>query len=510
MNESVSTMLTENSPSAGLPEQLYSAQQVRDLDACAINRYLIPGSILMERAGAFALQQLRRCWPAAGRLLVVCGVGNNAGDGYVLARLALQQGLQVNLLQLGDAGKLAGAAELMAGEYRQAGGRVQPYAQRSGDLLAQADVVVDAMLGTGLQRTLEGDWARVLGEMNDAVAARMALDIPSGLNADTGRVMGTCFEADVTVTFIGLKKGMFTGLARDYCGRILFSDLGVPAALYNGPAPQAHLIDWPTLKDRLPRCRNSAHKGQRGHVLVVGGAPGFSGAARLAAEGALRAGAGLVSLATHPQHAPFLNLDRPELMVHGVGELDVLIDLISQADVLVVGPGLGRDHWSRDLLGLCLAAAKPVVVDADGLNLLADGGFPLPEGDWVLTPHPGEAARLLGLSVEEIEQDRYAALDLLRGRYHASVVLKGAGSLIADASGPVAVCAQGNAGLATAGSGDVLAGVLGALLVDAPTAGEAARRAVCLHAAAGDAAARQGARGMLASDLFAEIRGLLA
>lgn len=484
-----------------LPHALYRAAQVRAFDRTAIEVHGIPGIELMERAGAAAYDLLRKHWPGHRDLTVLAGAGNNGGDGYVVARLAHQEGLRVQVLQLADPGRLTGDAARAFSDYRDAGGRFEPY----GSLPVRPGIIVDALLGTGLERPVEGQWALAVGAVNRSRCPVMAIDIPSGLHADTGAILGVAVRADLTLSFIGLKQGLFTGVGPDCCGKIHFTALGIPAVVYGGEILSARRLDWQQQASTLAPRRRAAHKGDFGHVLIVGGAPGMSGAVRLAGEGALRAGAGLVTIATHPDHAALLNLTRPELMVTGVARTRDLDPLIERADVIAIGPGLGRGPWGRDLWGEMKGLPKPLVVDADALNLLSEG--PMRREDWILTPHPAEAARLIGTTAAEVQRDRFEAARRLQSGLGGVVVLKGAGTLIQGSSHrPPALCSDGNPGMATAGSGDVLTGVVAALRAQGLETEEAACLGVCLHAAAGDRAARLGEKGMLAGDILEALR----
>ncbi len=486
-----------------LPYALYRAEQVRELDRICIEEYGIAGAVLMERAGSAAYRLLRRRWPTARDLTVVCGGGNNGGDGYVVARLALQEGLGVRVLQLGDPSKLPGDALRMAEAYRSAGGEVAPFQHLPRD----TGVIVDGVLGTGLERRLEGRWAEALAAINHHPAPVLALDIPSGLHSDTGEAMGIAVEAEATLSFIGLKQGMFTGSGPDCCGEIHFDALSIPAATYARAIASARRIDWDRQRSLLGPRRRTAHKGTFGHVLVIGGAPGFSGAARLAGEAAARSGAGLVSLATHPQQVAAVGADRPELMCHAISDPSELRPLLERATVVAVGPGLGQSPWAQALFDAALGSGLPLVVDADALNLLKDA--PQHRDRWVLTPHPGEAARLLGCDTGEIQRDRFQAVGRLQARYGGVAVLKGAGTLVqAGGNRLPAVCSQGNPGMASGGMGDVLTGIIAALLAQGFGLEDAACTGVCLHGAAADAAAAAGERGLLASDLFGPLRRL--
>ncbi len=483
---------------------LYTAAQVRELDRIAIQERGIAGYELMSRAGRALADCVARHWPQSGRVCIVCGAGNNGGDGYVLGRLLREAGIEVTLLALADADTLSGDAARAAGDYRAAGGMVAAY---RGELPRDAELLVDALLGTGLDRPVEGRYREAIEALNRHPAPLLAVDVPSGLHADTGAILGVAAQAACTLTFIGRKRGLYTGAGGQCAGSVEFADLAVPPDIYQTQLVDVELIDEPPLERLLAPRRRDAHKGDFGHVLVVGGNVGMCGAARLAAEAAARCGAGLVSVATRDLHAPVLNAGCPELMVHAVERAAELAPLLVRATVVVIGPGLGHSAWSQQLLGRVLESDLPLVVDADALNLLAQD--PLRRDNWILTPHPGEAARLLAQSSTEIQRDRFAALERLVADYGGSVVLKGAGSLIGDAAAGVRLCARGNPGMASGGMGDVLSGVLGALLAQGLPPLEAATAGVWLHAVAADCAARQGERGLLAGDLIPWLRELV-
>lgn len=487
------------------PAPLYRAEQVRAMDRFAIGELGIPGSELMRRAGSAAFNALLEHWPAARTLSVVCGSGNNGGDGYVLARLAVEAGWDVRVYPLALPETLQGDALAACLEYQAAGGPLLDFVPAD---FEGAQVLVDGLLGTGLDREVTGLYAEVIRGMNRFDGGILALDIPSGLHADTGRTLGEAVKADLTVTFIGLKQGLFTGFGPEHCGKIVFADLDAPSSVRASQPPSAWLL--PTWQTGLPRRARGAHKGNFGHVLVVGGAPGFCGAARMAAESAARIGSGLVSLATHPDHAALMNIGRPELMCHGVSTAVELRPLLARASVVAVGPGLGLGQagWGRVLFESVLDSGLPLVVDADALNLLAIA--PLKRDDWVLTPHPGEAARLLKTTSAAIQADRFAAISALREKYGGTVVLKGAGTLIMGGATPEPfVCTQGNPGMASGGMGDVLTGVITGLLAQGLDYATAAKTGVRLHGAAGDKAAEDGERGLLAGDLMPWLRKLI-
>ncbi len=488
-------------------EKLYTAAQIRALDHCAIHDHHIPGITLMSRAAAAAFSYLLEIWPAPASLQVMCGTGNNGGDGFMIADLAHKRGIDVTVFQLGDVEKIGGDALLARQQALANGVRIVPF---DGAALAPAGVIVDAMLGTGLGGEVRGVYVDAIDAVNASGAPVLAVDIPSGLCSDTGRVLGSAVRADLTVTFIGLKRGLFTLQAPDYTGAVQLSDLGVPPEVYAAVPADCARLELESLLDCLPPRPATAHKGLYGTVLVVGGDYGMAGAAVLAAEAALRCGAGLVKVATRPEHVAALVARAPEAMPRGVNSGEDFAPMLEAADVLVVGPGLGQSPWSAQLLQLALATSKPLVLDADALNMLAVGmlGGGRPAGNWVLTPHPGEAARLLGCTTAKVQADRFAAVSALQQRYGGVVILKGNGSLIAG-GGEVLLSDYGNPGMASGGMGDVLSGVIGALLAQHLPPLEAAALGVCLHGAAADSAAGEGQRGLVASDLIPRMRALL-
>ncbi len=485
-----------------LPNNLYTAAQTRELDQLAITSFDISGTVLMERAGAAAFELLRQRWPRAKTLCIICGTGNNGGDGYVVARLAHEQGLQVTVLQVGDSGKISGDA--LAALQRLEGGGVNPV-QFEAAALAAADLVVDALFGTGLRGEVTGEAADAIAAVNDAGLPVLALDIPSGLLADTGDTPGRVVKATVTLSFIGLNQGLLTAKGPDCCGELCFNDLQLPPEVFERVPPSAQRLApaFPLLPVR-PR---EAHKGMYGHIVVAGGDIGMSGAARLAAEAALRCGAGRVSVATRYAHAAVMNVGRPEIMSHPAEREAEIRPLFEKADTLVVGPGLGQSEWAATLLAMAMTAARPLVMDADALNLLALE--PMKRSDWILTPHPGEAARLLDCTVAEIQSDRFAAVRQLADRFGGTVVLKGNGTLVCHQQ-QIWLCDRGNPGMASGGMGDVLSGMIAALLAQGMRGVDAACKGVYLHAAAADMAVKSlGEHGLLASDLLPAARRIL-
>jgi hydroxyethylthiazole kinase-like uncharacterized protein yjeF len=486
---------------------VYRANQVRELDRHATESHGVASYELMSRAAAAALRVLRAEWPRASNVHVYCGAGNNAGDGYVLARLAHEEGSGVRVLAVGAPESLKGDARRAYQECAAGGVAIERFG-RGADLGAASapEVIVDALLGIGADRPLAGDFAAAVAAINSAARPVLALDVPSGLHADTGWPLGDAVRATVTVTFVGLKQGLYLGAACDDTGRIELADLALAPELGRGVAAPLVRLGTEEIERALPRRPRSAHKGTSGRLLLVGGGPSMPGAVRLAAEAGLRSGAGLVYVATHGDSVAAVLAGRPEVIARAVGDAAAIDDLVASADAAVLGPGLGRSAWARTLWRTVLATELPLIVDADGLNLLAEE--PQARGRWILTPHPGEAARLLGISIEEVQRDRASAARTLATRFGAIVVLKGACSLVATPSSdaPLWVCDRGNPGMATAGMGDVLAGVLGALAVQTRSLEVSVRAGVLLHALAGDAAAAGGERGTLAADLLPHLR----
>lgn len=469
-----------------------------------MTRFGLDEDDLMARAGLAAWRLLLDRWPQAQRIGIVCGLGNNGGDGYVLAELARSSGRHVFVLRLGDDVK-AGAARRAADAYLHAGGEAATFIVDDG--LPQADVWVDALFGIGLHRALEGMAADVVAALNHQASPVLALDVPSGVDADSGHHHGLAIKAIVTLSFIAGKPGLYTGPGREVAGDVVIDTLGLADHVFDDLEPAARIARPEALPLWFkPRARN-AHKGRFGTVLCVGGDHGLGGAIVLCAEAAHRAGAGMVSAATRAEHVPVLLTRCPETMACAVDSTAQLKPLFDRCTVIAIGPGLGRSGWSGALLETVLAQALPMVIDADGLNLLSKSKKALEMA--VLTPHPGEAARLLRTSIAEIEQDRIASAKRLADEYGCVVVWKGAGTVVAAPNDIPVIVDAGNPGMATGGMGDVLTGVIAALIAQGCSNFDAAICGALLHAAAGDAAAHDGGeRGLLPSDLFPHLRRL--
>lgn len=493
-----------------LPKNLYTAAQVRAFDRIAIDEYNIPGIQLMKRAGKSAFDLLLQRWPDCEHLHVFCGTGNNGGDGFIVAALAAQRALPVTVWQVGDAEKIRGDA-LRARQFAIVSDvRIELFA---GEMPSEG-VIVDALLGTGLSGEITSPFAAAIAAINQSHLPVLALDIPSGLSSDSGCELSIAVRAAATITFIALKRGLFTADAADCCGDIQFASLQIPTEIYareKSSCTRVEIDDFAA--DLAPRPR-TAHKSHFGHVLVIGGDYGMAGAVAMAAEAAARTGAGLVSCATRPEHVAAIVMRCPEVMAHGVSSLNELVALLEWATAIVIGPGLGRSAWSEQmLLGVwqrMQTKSLPLLVDADALNLLAQREIIASPRyqQWVLTPHPGEAARLLDCATTAVQRDRFAAAAALQQRYGGTVVLKGAGSLIASPEG-IRIANYGNPGMATGGMGDVLSGIVGGLLAQGIAPARAAALAVCLHGRAADFAAQDGERGLLATDLLPHLRELL-
>lgn len=482
---------------------LYTAAQVRELDRVAIEAFGLPGYELMVRAGEGLYKQCKQRWPKARSVTVFCGAGNNAGDGYVVARLLKEANYTVSVIYLTDPGAFSGIAKQAADAYLGGGGEAVEFS--AADFPA-TDLIIDALFGTGLAREVTGVWREAIEAINASATPVLSADVPSGLEADTGQVLGVAIQASSTLTFIGRKRGLYTAAGVQLAGDICFDDLHVPAKVYARVLADAWLMDAALSRELLPPRQRDSHKGHYGHVLVIGGDRGMAGAVRLAAEAAARAGSGLVSVATRAEHAVAISAVCPELMCHGVDNAEALRPLLDRATVIVIGPGLGQTGWGQHLLMEVLQTSLPLVVDADALNLIARE--PLARGNWVMTPHPGEAARLLQTTTAVIQADRFAAVRRIAERFQATVIVKGAGSLVTAVDKGIALCDQGNPGMASGGMGDVLSGVVGGLMAQGLNLFDAARCGVAVHARAADTAvAVAGERGLLASDVIARLCG---
>ena len=489
-----------------------TAAEMRALDRATIEDIGLPALTLMETAGRAVAHVAMEMLERRGNIAVVCGPGNNGGDGFVSARVLRDLGHDAVVYLAAARASVKGDAATHLAILERAGGLVLMIDTPRGlaelaDAIEGAALAIDALFGVGLARPIEGHLADVVAAIN-AAPLRLAVDIPSGLEADTGRVLGTCVEADCTVTMAALKIALASAPGFAHCGTIEVADIGVPSGVLATQAVHAGIVEEADVSSWLPHAGVLDHKGSRGHVVIIGGMPGMRGAGRLCANAALRSGAGLVTLATAGEVVADDAVMTKEILAH-------LGELLSNKSAVVIGPGLGQSEPAAGWVGEVLASGVPAVLDADALNLLAGivETVKTAAGPVVLTPHPGEAARLLGIATADVEADRLAAARALAARAHAVVVLKGARTIVCDGTIDDDYCSinpTGGPELATGGSGDVLAGVIGALLAQGVSAVDAARAAVWIHGLAGEQLAREhGRRGVVSSDLPLAIAGVL-
>jgi hydroxyethylthiazole kinase-like uncharacterized protein yjeF len=486
-----------------LPQALYRAEQVQQFDRLAIEQFGLPAALLMRRAAESAFAAVQSRYADSRSAVVFCGPGNNGGDGYVFAAIAARAGWHVTVIAVGDVPRDEVAQDALK-QWLELGHINQLPCD-----IPTTDIVVDALLGVGLQRDVSGEFAKAVEIMNRASGEVISMDVPSGLCSDTGRCLGSVVKADLTCCFVGLKQGLFTGSGPEYVGDVIYDALSIPAPVFASSILSSRRLDAAALEHVFTSRSRVSHKGDMGHVLLIGGAHGMSGAIVLAAAGALRTGAGLVSVASCAESVAALNASHPEVMAHAIDAVDDLMSLIERADVVVIGPGLGQSDWSQLMFKAVMHSDKPMVVDADALNLLSEdvGVINRP---CVITPHPGEAARLLGMSSAEINADRFASALKLHQVTSATVVLKGAGTVVQGVQQkPPAVIDAGNPGMASGGMGDVLSGVIAALIAQGFDADDAAQYGALVHSVAADRAAEQGERGMSASDVIDQIRAVV-
>ncbi len=509
-----------------LMRPILSREQIREFDRHAIEDLGVPSLMLMENAGRgaadIAFRELARMGKAGqGPVLVVCGRGNNGGDGFVVARRLRVLGVPVKVFLTGAVEQLKGDARLCAALYEKLGGTIQPLGSDAelavlDAALGEARLVVDALFGTGLDREVVGVHRSVIERVNHAATARLALDIPSGIHANTGQVLGVAVRADVTVSFAHLKLGLLTTASAEHVGRLEVVDIGVPGSLCKHTGWTAELIETSDAANWICPRPIGTHKGSAGRVLVVAGSPGKTGAALLAARGALRAGAGLVTLASFPEAVRRFESRVLEEITLSIDPLKIdeqLLPELERSHAVVVGPGLGTDASAAQLVERVIACERPVVMDADALSLFAGRAEALraARARLILTPHPGEMGRLLGISVGQVEADRFAALNRLVEQSQAVVILKGPRTLIGAPGELTLVNGSGTKALATAGAGDVLAGITAALACHLPSKA-AASCGVFLHGLAGEAWVQSMAadRGLLAHEIAEALPSVIA
>jgi NAD(P)H-hydrate epimerase len=512
--------------------RLVQAAEMREMDLEATRRYGIPGLLLMENAGLgiaqVIVEHLFQGKPRGKKAVIIAGPGNNGGDGFVVGRHLFNRGAEVRFIISVSPEKYGGDAAVNFQIIDKMGLPYQVMQQDTADelkaIIKEADLVVDALFGTGFKGAAREPLASLIRSVNEAEKPVVAVDIPSGLEADSGRVAGECIKALTTVTMGMPKIGLYLNPGAQYAGRVVVADISFPPELKSEEGGDYYLIDEGMVSGALPLRLPDDHKGKFGHVMVIGGSKGYTGAAALAANAALRGGAGLATAVIPEQLYPIAAVKLTEAMTYPApgskgggfsGSCRSFIEeLLDRATVLAVGPGLGQDEETAEFLEDLLAKTGiPLVLDADALNilsgkkhLLTDPSLAEQRKRWVLTPHPGEMARLCGTSVSAVQSNRLQCAEQASREWGAVVVLKGSKTIIAAPEGPVYINPAGNPGLATGGTGDVLAGLVASFMAQGMTPEKAAFCGAFVHGAAGDqAAGKKGATGMIAGDLLEEI-----
>ena len=503
--------------------KLATAQEIRNIDRRAIRTFGIPGAVLMENAAAAIAAEMERFFDGLEGLKVgiLCGKGNNGGDGLALARRLRIRGVPVRVALLAPFASLKGEAKLNLSILRRTDVEIAPNASAKAlaDVVAWSDILVDAMLGVGLTAPLKGNYALAAELLDVAGRPVVAVDIPSGIHADTGEIMGSAVRADLTVTMVMPKRGLVLHPGASYAGTVQVADIGIPPEAVDVEPIAVRALDRAAAWGILGARRRDAHKGDFGHLLVLAGSLGKAGAAALAARGALRSGAGLVTVATPNSLVPIVQQQVMEAMcipaaesidgTLGLGAEEELLKTLRSMDALALGPGLPTHYETvQSVKGLVRHGDLPMVIDADGINALAGVPEVLRQSaaPIVLTPHPGEMARLTGLTSAEVQQDRIGTAQRYARKHGVTVVLKGAATVVASPSGDAWINTTGNPGMATAGTGDALTGMIGSFLAQGYGPADAACLGVYLHGCAGDLAAEEkGEAGMIAGDLIEKI-----
>lgn len=507
--------------------KILSAEQMREADRRTIEELGIPGAVLMECAGRGVMTELLHRYGhlAPGPVAILCGKGNNGGDGLVVARQLFDRGWQVATLVLADAAAIKGDARLNLDILQRLGAPVRFVPDGASLEAALAELsaprlIVDALLGTGLSAPVAGHQAAAIDWMNCSPAPKVAIDLPSGLDATSGQILGAAVKADLTVTLGAAKLGQTIHPGVACCGELVVAEIGIPAAVL-GELAAGILLEAGEVRELLPERPATGHKGSFGHLLLVAGSRGKSGAAALAADAALRAGAGLVTVAAPRSQQPLLAAKLTEAMTAPLDEVDgeaalaafeQLEALWQGKTVLALGPGLGRGDEACALVRRVVRACPlPLVLDADALYALVGHGELLaarPVGTTILTPHPGEMAQLTATTVAAIEADRVGAARSFAEAHGVVLVLKGARTVIAAPDGGILINPTGHAGMASGGMGDLLTGIIAGLLAQGAALLAAAGAGVWLHGRSADRLLpRFGDAGLLASDLLAEIPG---
>ncbi len=497
-----------------LPQPAYSATQVLAHEKTVAANLKLDLFTLMQRAGQAVFNHLATHFNPSQKILIVCGKGNNGGDGFVVAKLAVEQGYQVEVLCAAQKNNLKGDAQQAYKQLQKSelGQNKQLFTSDLSEIKSriqafEGELIIDAIFGIGFAGELSCEWLGVIDAINDHTAKVLSVDVPSGLDANTGSLYPKAIIADETITFIVAKQGLLTGQAAVHVGTLYCADLGVGTDFITSLIPTTHVQgtkELPRLNSRFA----SMHKGSIGLALTIGGNESMPGAIKLASEAALRSGAALVAVCCHKHNQAMVFNNRPELML-APDKVSALADstFINKAKVILIGPGLGQDDWANELFQFATAKDKPLVIDADALRILAQRN--LYRDDWVLTPHSGEAAYLLNIDVTSVENDRFGTVRKIAQKYGGICVLKGAGSLISDGE-QVWINQTGNSGMASGGMGDVLSGIIAALVLQSSSMLDAVKLAVSLHGQAADIVAKaSGQRGLLASDLLEPLRKLV-
>ncbi len=467
-------------------KKLYNSQAIKHIDRCAAGYLKISSFELMQQAAQAVYSYVQH----EAKILIVTGVGNNAGDGFVMATLALENQQRIQVWSLVTVDKLPADAKKAAQLYKAKGGEIIYEAP-----IEPFNCVVDAIFGTGLNRKVGGKFASAIGWINQQSSPVLAVDIPSGLDANTGVIQGCCVKADKTITLLNPKIGLYTNWGKNQCGQVYLEALAVPDEVYDEVKASCFLLDKRALSHRVFMRNENSHKGSFGAVVVVGGHDAMFGALVLSGQSVLRSGAGLVEVVSNHKLACLISIAQPDL----IAAIDLASSrLLSKAEVLAIGPGLGLNQESRDVLDYCLSQKKRMVIDADALTLIAQQHeF---NGDVVLTPHPKEAASLLQVSIETIQSNRVKYALEISKKYNSIVALKGSGTVIAQPCGTTYVCPFGYSGMATAGMGDVLTGIIAGLMAQGFSSIDAANTAVVWHALAAQACNK--GTGLMASDVI--------
>ena len=500
--------------------KLYTASETRKIDNLAIKEKGVSGYSLMQMAAEFTLDVILREFSPVEELIIFCSKGKNSGDGFLLGSFAKEFGLEVTIVMSNTSNVIKGVSRKAFEEMKDA--KVKIISTKSIEKLKVSNkaVIVDALIGTGLKGNLRNNIKESILSLNKLGVKLpvLSLDIPSGVNPDTGDADDIAVYADITATFVAQKRGCFTSVGKKFSGEIVYSDLEIPKNLFSKITSTSYVVDYEDSISKVVYREQDAHKGHFGNVLIVGGDRGLGGAGLLSSRAAVYSGAGLTSLVTRPEHVSASLVSCPEVMVKGVDSGQDIEEHLVKPDVIAIGPGLGQSAWSEQMIQRVFWEAEKrdvsVIMDADALNLLTRLKLSsnLPKR-LILTPHPGEASRLLNTSVAVIESNRFSAAAKIQKKFNATVVLKGSGTVICHKSGGTqkwGICESGNPGMATGGMGDVLTGIIAGLLAQGLTLKEAAEAGVDLHAKAADQASLEfGEAGLTSSDVINELKYLL-